>query len=57
MEESCRRLQKNLKDNLQKNLKTQLAEESEGQFKYLGENTEKFITFSAPIKNDKLHTK
>ena len=30
----------------------ELAKEFEGQFKYLGENTEKYITFSVPIKND-----
>ena len=30
----------------------ELAEEFEGQFKCLGENTEKYITFSVPIKND-----
>ena len=28
----------------------ELAEEFEGQFECLGENTEKYITFSAPIK-------
>ena len=42
-----------------------LAEEFEGEFECLGENTEKYITFSVPIKkettkqdkdgNDKLH--
>ena len=30
----------------------ELAEESEGQFEYLGENTEKSITFSVPIKKE-----
>ena len=30
----------------------QLAEEFKGQFEYLGENTEKYITFSVPIKED-----
>ena len=30
----------------------QLAEEFKGQFECLGENTEKYITFSAPIKKD-----
>ena len=30
----------------------ELAEESEGQFEYLGENTEKYITFSVPIKKE-----
>ena len=30
----------------------QLAKEFEGQFKYLGENTEKYITFSVPIKKE-----
>ena len=28
-----------------------LAEEFEGEFECLGENTEKYITFSGPIKN------
>ena len=28
----------------------ELAEEFKGQFEYLGENTEKYITFSVPIK-------
>ena len=31
----------------------QLVEEFKGQFKCLGENTEKYITFSVPIKKDK----
>ena len=30
----------------------ELAEESEGQFKCLGERTEKYITFSVPIKKE-----
>ena len=30
----------------------QLSEEFEGQFKCLGENTEKYITYSVPIKKD-----
>ena len=30
----------------------ELAKESEGQFECLGENTEKFITFSVPIKKE-----
>ena len=30
----------------------ELAEESEGEFECLGENTEKYITFSAPIKKE-----
>ena len=30
----------------------QLAKEFKGQFKCLGENTEKYITFSVPIKKD-----
>ena len=35
----------------------ELAKEFEGQFKWLGKNTEKYITFSVPIKNEeKLHT-
>ena len=29
----------------------ELAEEFEGQFECLGENTKKYITFSVPIKN------
>ena len=29
----------------------QFAEEFEGEFKCLGENTEKYITFSVPLKN------
>ena len=29
-----------------------LAEEFEGEFEYLGENTEKYITFSVPIKKE-----
>ena len=29
-----------------------LAEELEGQFECLGENTEKYITFSVPIKKE-----
>ena len=28
----------------------ELAEEFEGQFECLGENTEKYVTFSVPIK-------
>ena len=31
----------------------ELAEEFKGQFQCLGENTEKYINFSVPIKNDK----
>ena len=31
----------------------ELAKEFKGKFKCLGENTEKHITFSVPIKNDK----
>ena len=30
----------------------QLAEEFEGEFEFLGENTEKYITFSVPIKKE-----
>ena len=30
----------------------ELAKEFEGEFEYLGENTEKYITFSVPIKKD-----
>ena len=30
----------------------QLAEEIEGDFKRLGENTEKYITFSLPLKKE-----
>ena len=30
----------------------QLAEEFEGEFKCLGENTEKYITFSVPLKKE-----
>ena len=30
----------------------QLAEEFKGQFECLGENTEKYVTFSVPIKKD-----
>ena len=30
----------------------ELAEEFEGEFECLGENTEKYITFSGPIKNE-----
>ena len=30
----------------------ELAEEFEGEFKCLGENTEKYITFSVPIKKE-----
>ena len=30
----------------------QLAEDFKGQLECLGENTEKYITFSAPIKED-----
>ena len=37
-----------------------MAEEFEGEFKYLGENIEKYITFSVPLKkennNDKIIT-
>ena len=29
-----------------------MAEEFKGQFEYLGENTEKYTTFSAPIKKE-----
>ena len=29
-----------------------MAEEFEGEFECLGENTEKYITFSVPIKNE-----
>ena len=29
-----------------------LVEEFEGQFTYLGENTEKYITFSVPIEKE-----
>ena len=40
----------------------ELAKESEGQFEQLGENTEKYITFSVPVKKNlimvkQLHTK
>ena len=40
----------------------ELAEEFEGQFECLGQNTEKYITFSASIKKNltmvnQLHTK
>ena len=36
----------------------EVAEEFKGKFDRLGENTEKYITFSVPIKNDrKMHTK
>ena len=31
---------------------TQLAEDFKGQFECLGENTEKYITFSIPIKKE-----
>ena len=31
----------------------ELAEEFKGQFECLGENTEKYIIFSVPIKNEK----
>ena len=30
----------------------ELAKEFEGQFKCLGENTEKYITFSVPVKKE-----
>ena len=30
----------------------ELAEEFEGEFERLGENTEKYITFSVPIKKE-----
>ena len=30
----------------------QLAEESEGEFECLGENSEKYITFSVPLKKE-----
>ena len=30
----------------------ELAEEVEGEFECFGENTEKYITFSAPIKKE-----
>ena len=30
----------------------ELAEELEGEFESLGENTEKYVTFSVPIKNE-----
>ena len=30
----------------------QLAEEFEGEFDYLGENAEKYITFSVPLKKE-----
>ena len=30
----------------------QLAKEFDGQFEFLGENTEKYITFSVPIKKE-----
>ena len=30
----------------------QLAKEFDGQFEYLGENTDKYITFSVPIKKN-----
>ena len=30
----------------------QLGEEFKGRFEFLGENTEKYITFSVPIKNE-----
>ena len=30
----------------------ELAEECKGQFECLGENTEKYITFSVPIKKE-----
>ena len=33
----------------------QLAEEFKGQFECLGENTEKYITFSVPIKKEAAH--
>ena len=35
----------------------QLAEEFEGQFECLGENTEKYITFSVPIKKEVVNGK
>ena len=31
----------------------QLAEESEGEFECLGKNSEKYITFSVPLKKRK----
>ena len=34
----------------------QLAKEFDGQLEYLGENTEKYITFSVPIKKEQLRT-
>ena len=30
----------------------ELAEKLEGEFESLGENTEKYVTFSVPIKNE-----
>ena len=33
-------------------ISTELAEEVKGQFECLGENTEKYITFSVPIKKE-----
>ena len=34
----------------------QLTKEFEGKFEYLGENTEKYITFSVPVKKKNLIT-
>ena len=31
----------------------EVAKECKGEFKYLGENREKYITFSVSVKNDK----
>ena len=36
--------------------KKELAEEFEGQFNCLGENTEKYITFSVPIEQEVMRT-
>ena len=33
-------------------MKTELAKEFKGQFECLGENTEKYISFSVPIKQE-----
>ena len=35
----------------------QLGKEFEGQLEYLGENTEKYITFSAPVKKELVNGK
>ena len=35
----------------------QLAEEFEGEFECLGENTEKYITFSVPLKKENIMVK